>query len=275
MLNNKRFFSIGENLLTKPPSRDKIRKNKQESLMVDQKEFTSILTGTFQKNGLSSFLSQGKVEMFYRLTEYMLEQNKLFNLTAITEPDKIVLLHYADCAKLAAALPKNIKMIDIGCGAGFPTLPVAILRPDVEILAIDSTAKKVNYVASAAAMLGLTNVKTEVARAEDLAKGPSREHFDVATARAVSELRILAELALPFVRLGGQFIAMKGKNAEFELTSAKRALAMLGGKVKKTEKVTLTDGKETMEHPLIFIDKATKTPDAYPRAYAQITKKPL
>ena len=243
--------------------------------MVDQKEFTSILTGTFQKNGLSSFLSQSKVEQFYRLTEYMLEQNKLFNLTAITEPDKIVLLHYADCAKLAVALPKNIKMIDIGCGAGFPTLPVAILRPDIEILAIDSTAKKVNYVASAAQMLGLTNVKTEVARAEDLAKGEMRAHFDVATARAVSELRILAELALPFVRVGGQFVAMKGKNAEFELAASKRALAMLGGKVKKTEKVTLTDGKETMEHPLIFIDKATKTPDTYPRVYAQITKKPL
>lgn len=243
--------------------------------MVDQKEFTRILTGTFQKNGLSSFLSQSKVEAFYRLTEFMLEQNKLFNLTAITEPEKIILLHYADCAKLAAVLPKKIKMIDIGCGAGFPTLPVALLRPDIEILAIDSTAKKVNYVASAAELLGLSNVKTRVARAEDLARGELREHFDVATARAVSEMRILAELALPFVRLGGQFIAMKGKNAEFELASAKRALAMLGGKFKKMDKVALTDGKETMEHPLIFIDKNTKSPDTYPRAYAQITKKPL
>lgn len=243
--------------------------------MVDQKEFTSILTGIFSKNGLSSLLSQSKVELFYRLTEFMLEQNSLFNLTAITEPDKIVLLHYADCAKLATVLPKGAKMIDIGCGAGFPTLPVALLRPDVEILAIDSTAKKVNYVARAAELLGLTNVKTEVTRAEDLAKGPMREKFDVATARAVSEMRILSELALPFVRVGGQFIAMKGKNAEFELSSAKKALAMLGGKFKKIEKVVLTDGKETMEHPLIFIDKTTKTPDSYPRAYAQITKKPL
>ena len=243
--------------------------------MIDQKEFTSILTGVFSKNGLSSYLSQAKVEMFYRLSEFMLEQNQLFNLTAITAPDKIVLLHYADCAMLARFLPKKAKMIDIGCGAGFPTLPVAILRPDVEILAIDSTAKKVNYVAEAAKMLGLENVRCEVARAEDLAKGPNREKFDVATARAVSEMRILAELALPFVRLGGQLIAMKGKNAEFELSSAKKALAMLGGKVGKIEKITLSDGQETMDHPLIFIDKATKTPDAYPRAYAQITKKPL
>lgn len=243
--------------------------------MIDQKEFTSILTGVFGKNGLSSHLSQSKVEAFYKLTDYMLEQNSLFNLTAIVEPEKIVLLHYADCAKLASVLPKGAKMIDIGCGAGFPTLPVAILRPDIEVFAIDSTAKKVNYVARAAEMLGLTNVRTEVARAEDLAKGPMREHFDVATARAVSELRILAELALPFVRVGGQFIAMKGKNAEFELSSAKRALAMLGGKFRKIDKILLTDGKETMEHPLIYIDKGTKTPPTYPRAYAQITKKPL
>ncbi len=243
--------------------------------MVEKKEFTSILTGTFQKNGLSSHLSQSKVDAFYHLSEFMLEKNQQFNLTAITDISKIVLLHYADCAKLASVVPKGAKMIDIGCGAGFPTLPVALLRPDVEVFAIDSTAKKVNYVADAAAMLGLTNVKTEVARAEDLARGPLREHFDIATARAVSELRILAELALPFVRVGGQFIAMKGKNAEFELSSSKRALAMLGGKFKKIEKVLLTDGKETMEHPLIFIEKATKTPDTYPRAYAQITKKPL
>ena len=128
---------------------------------------------------------------------------------------------------------------------------------------------------AAAALLGLSNIRAEVARAEDFARTKARESFDVATARAVSEMRVLAELALPLVRVGGSFIAMKGKNAEFELSAAKRALAMLGAKHKKTEAISLSDGTETVDHPLIYIDKIAKTPDAYPRAYAQISKKPL
>ncbi len=243
--------------------------------MLEEKEFTRVITGVFAKNGLSSFLSREKVDVFYRLCGYLLEQNALFNLTAITDPEKIIFLHFADCTTLAARLPKGAKMIDIGCGAGFPTLPVAIVRPDISVYAIDSTAKKVGFVERAATLLGLSNVRCEVCRAEDLAKGPLRESFDIATARAVSEMRILAELALPFVRVGGSFIAMKGKNAEYELTSAKRALAMLGGKHKKTEQIELTDGTEVVSHPLIFIEKVIKTPPAYPRAYAQISKKPL
>ena len=243
--------------------------------MLDNKEFTSVITGVFAKNSLSFLLSREKVELFYRLTEFMLEQNQLFNLTAITDPRKIIFLHYADCATLAARLPKGAKIVDIGCGAGFPTLPIGILRPDITVLGIDSTAKKVNYVNQAAQLLGLTNVRAEVARAEEFAQTSARESFDIATARAVSELRVLAELALPLVRVGGSFIAMKGKNAEFELSGAKRALAMLGGKFKKTEPIALCDGTETVEHPLIYIEKSTKTPTAYPRAYAQISKKPL
>ena len=243
--------------------------------MLDNKEFTSVIAGVFAKNYLSSLLSREKVELFYRLTEFMLEQNQLFNLTAITDPKKIIFLHYADCATLAARLPKGAKIVDIGCGAGFPTLPIGILRPDITVLGIDSTAKKVNYVNQAAQLLGLTNVRAEVARAEEFAQTSARESFDIATARAVSELRVLAELALPLVRVGGSFIAMKGKNAEFELSGAKRALAMLGGKFKKTEPIALSDGTETVEHPLIYIEKSTKTPTAYPRAYAQISKKPL
>lgn len=243
--------------------------------MLDNKEFTRNLTGIFAKNSLSSLLSREKAELFFHLTEYMLEQNQLFNLTAITDPKKIVLLHYADCAALALRLPKGAKVVDVGCGAGFPTLPIGILRPDVTVLGIDSTGKKVDYVNRAAALLGLSGVRAEVARAEDFARTEARESFDVATARAVSEMRVLAELALPLVRVGGSFIAMKGKNAQFELGDAKRALAMLGGKYKKTEPILLTDETETVEHPLIYIEKITKTPDAYPRAYAQISKKPL
>ena len=244
-------------------------------MAIEKQSFISKLTKVFGDNGFSKLLSLEVSEKFLRLTERMLEENEKYNLTAITDIDKIILNHYADCAALAVRLPKNAKIADVGCGAGFPTLPVAILRPDVKILAVDSTAKRINYVNSAAALLGLTNVSCIAMRAEDGGKDAKyRERFDVVTARAVAELRILAELCLPYARVGGSFIAMKGKNAEFELTAAKKAIATLGGRNVRTEMINLV-GDDTASHPLILIDKKEKTPAAYPRVYAQISKKPL
>lgn len=244
-------------------------------MTVDKQKFTSSLNRIFEANGLSRLLSREVSERLHTLTEFMLTENEKYNLTAITDPDKIILNHYADCAMLAVRLPKGASVCDIGCGAGFPTLPIAIFRPDVTVLGIDSTAKRINYVNSAAALLGITNVNCIAMRAEDGGKDAKyRERFDVVTARAVAELRILAELCLPYARVGGSFIAMKGKNAEFELTAAKKAIATLGGRNVRTEMINLV-GDDTASHPLILIDKKEKTPAAYPRVYAQISKKPL
>ncbi len=244
---------------------------------INEQEFKSYLTKTFSKNGLSSYLSLEKTEKFFALTKRMLEENEKYNLTAIKEPKKIILNHYADCATLAAKIKKDASLIDIGCGAGFPTLPLALIREDITILAMDSTAKRVNYVKETAEMLGLHNVTAITMRAEDGAKLPEyRERFDYATARAVAELRILAELCLPYVKVGGKMLAMKGKNAEFELNSAKKALAVLGGKNAVCEIITLkADGEEPLTHPIISVDKKERTPMSYPRAFAQISKKPL
>lgn len=243
---------------------------------LNEQEFKSELSRVFKDNGLSQFLSIEKSEKFLRLTKIMLEENEKYNLTAITEPSKIILNHYADCAVLALKLPKGTKIIDVGCGAGFPTLPLAIVRDDLKITAMDSTAKRVNYVTAAAESLGLKNVTAVTMRAEDGAKSPEyREQFDFATARAVAEMRVLTELCLPYVKVGGAMIAMKGKNAEFELSGAKRAIAILGGANPKIENVTLTGGEEIFSHPLITVQKKIKTPAAYPRPYAQISKKPL
>ena len=245
-------------------------------VQIDKKSFTSELTRVFGENGMAGLLSMERMEKFFLLTVRMLEENEKYNLTAITEPSKIILNHYADCATLAARLKKGATIIDVGCGAGFPTLPLAIVRPDLKITAMDSTAKRVNYVAETAQMLGLDNVVAVTMRAEDGGKSPDyRERFDYATARAVAEMRVLAELALPFVKVGGQMVAMKGKNAEFELSSAKKAIATLGGRNTACDTVTLKGSGEVLTHPLIIIDKKEKTPVTYPRPFAQISKKPL
>ncbi len=246
-------------------------------MTINEQEFKSFLTKTFSENGLSSYLSQERTKKFFALTEIMLEENEKYNLTAITEPKKIILNHYADCVTLASRIKKGGTLIDVGCGAGFPTLPLALVREDIKILAIDSTAKRVNYVTQTAKTLGLNNVTAVTMRAEDGARLPEyREKFDYATARAVAELRVLCELCLPYVKVGGKMLAMKGKNAEFELNSAKKALAILGGKNAVCDIITLrADGEEPLTHPIISIEKKAPTPSAYPRAFAQISKKPL
>ena len=244
---------------------------------LNEKDFTDELRLTFEKNGLSPLLNEEREKMFYLLTDRMLTENKKYNLTAITEPSKIILNHYADCAAIEAKFKKNATVIDVGCGAGFPTLPLAIVRPDLQILAIDSTAKRIAYVSETAEILGLPNVKAAVMRAEDGGKNPQlRESFDYATARAVAELRILCELCIPFVKVGGKMIAMKGRNAQDELEGARHGIGLLGGKGCRIEQMDLigADG-EVFTHPLVTVDKTSATPKNLPRPFSQISKKPL
>ena len=246
------------------------------SITVCKSEFLDYLHSVFERNGLSNLLSDDKAEKLFLLTERMLEENEKYNLTAIKEPKKIILNHYADCAALALYLPEGATLADIGCGAGFPTLPLAILRSDLKITAIDSTAKRVAYVAESARLLSLDNVTAITMRAEDGGKSPEyRERFDFATARAVAELRILAELCLPYVRCGGKMLAMKGKNAEAELVAAKSAIKALGGGNTVCREISLVGDEETLNHPLIVIDKQKHTAPAFPRPYTKISKKPL
>lgn len=244
---------------------------------MDKTEFQSILFALAERNGCEAYFEGNNAELFCLLTEHMLKVNESFNLTAIKEPERIALLHYIDSLKGAEVFPQGARVVDIGCGAGFPSLPLAICRPDLEILAVDSTAKRVHYVENTAKMLGLSNLTVKVARAEDLGKSKEhREAFDLATARAVATLPILCELCLPLVKVGGCFAAMKGKGATDELAAAKRAISVLGGKLSHTLDTPLYDlAGEKYEHATVLIQKEKATPDAYPRLYTKIAKSPL
>ena len=213
----------------------------------------------------------------FKLTEIMLETNKVMNLTAIKEENSIILRHYIDSLLVSQLIPKNSRIIDIGCGAGFPTLPLAIFRPDLSITAVDSTAKRIDYVSSTAQKLELNNVTAIAARAEDLGHDPSyREKFDIATARAVASLPILTELCLPLVKTKGSFIAMKGAKADEELEASQKAIQICGGKTRDILQPSLVNQDQSREtRYLIQIDKLSVTPQNYPRHFSKISKKRL
>lgn len=242
---------------------------------VNDAEFLARLNRVFAQNRLDRYLSRERAEKLLLLARRLAEVGAQYNLSAITDPDGIIFKHFADSAALCPHLPEKAKVLDVGTGAGFPSLVLAVCRPDIHVTALDATEKKVRYVEQSAKMLGLTNLTAICARAEDLAATELRKSFDVVTARAVSELRILSELCLPFCRRGGLFLAMKSKNAENELKAAKKAIPMLGGKLKAQNSYTLTDGKETVERYILVLEKNAETPARYPRPYAKILKSPL
>ena len=242
---------------------------------MDFSEFSATFDAVMTQNGFGAHVNEANADKFYQLTTRMLEVNEYMNLTAIKEPRAVVLRHYADSLTIEAMLPQNARLIDVGCGAGFPSLPLAIARPDLKILSLDSTAKRIRYVQETADLLGCENLTAIAARAEEAGKGKHREKYDVCTARAVAALPVLAELCLPLVRVGGKFLAMKARKGEEEWESAARAVSRLGGKLIARHTVTLTDGEEQDERIIFEIEKVAHTPAAYPRAYAKIVKSPL
>ena len=243
--------------------------------MLEYNEFCSVFDAVMALNGFSELAANDKSRKFYDLTEHMLNVNEYMNLTAIKDPAAIILLHYADSLTAARFLPQNAKIADIGCGAGFPCLPLAICRPDLSILALDSTEKRIQYVKQTAELLQCDNLTAVAMRAEEGGKGVYREQFDVCTARAVAALPALSELCLPFVRVGGTFLAMKGRKGEDELKEAENAIKKLGGEVAQLHSVPLRSESESEARYLIEIKKIKPTPAEFPRQWARILKKPL
>ena len=200
----------------------------------------------------------------------VVEQNKVMNLTAITEPEQVAKLHLLDCLSLLTVADlAGKRMIDVGCGAGFPGVPVKIACPQVELTLLDSLGKRMNWLETILPQLGV-EATCVTARAEE-AITTRREQYDIATSRAVARLNILLELTAPYVKVGGYVLAMKGTAAQEELDEAKNAIRRLGLKLEKIAQFPV-DGTA---HTVIVLKKVAPTPPQYPRRYAKIKQSPL
>lgn len=200
----------------------------------------------------------------------VVKQNEVMNLTAITEPDRVARLHLLDSLSLLTVADlKGKTLIDVGCGAGFPGVPVKIACPDAKVTLLDSLGKRMSWLATILPQLGV-EARCVTARAEE-AVTTCRESFDFATSRAVARLNILLELTAPYVKVGGKVLAMKGSAAKEELEEAKTAIAKLGLKVEKVVDFAVEDAT----HSVIVLKKVKPTPPQYPRRYAKIKQAPL
>lgn len=229
-----------------------------------------LLVLLFEKYNIACSAEQ--IALLAKFYEIVVEENKKFNLTAITEKKDFAIKHILDCALPAVLLPANAKVIDVGAGAGFPSIVLKILRPDLSVTMLDSLNKRVNFLNNTVNELKLSDIMAVHARAEDYAL-LHREGFDVAVARAVANLNTLVEYCLPFVKMGGLFVALKGSNYEQELAEAKNAIATLGGSLENVQQLKV-DEIDSIRANLV-IKKVKQTPSKYPRGKNLPRLKPL
>ena len=223
-------------------------------------------------------LNAQQLAQYQQYYERLVAVNEHMNLTAITERDEVYLKHFYDSFTLAWAYPElqteELHMIDVGAGAGFPSLPLKIAFPQLQITIIDALNKRINFLRDLVKELGLEGVTVEHARAEEFGNktAPAREQYDVATARALARLNVLGELTLPFVKVGGVLLAMKGSAADEELAEAKKAITTLGAEIGDQIDVSLPNGDP---RSVIVIKKVKNTPKKYPRKPGDPVRKPL
>lgn len=223
-------------------------------------------------------LSSKQKEQFAIYYQELVKTNEKVNLTRITDEKDVYQKHFYDSMTPVFEFPDLFKgeksLCDVGAGAGFPSLPIKILCPELKVTIIDSLGKRLKFLEALVGKLGLTDITLVHSRAEDAGQNPAlREKFDLVTARAVARMSVLGEYCLPLVKLDGYFIALKGPKADDELASAKKAIKLLGGKTQKVVELTLPNSDD--ERTLILVKKLTKTPKKYPRQAGTPNKKPL
>lgn len=225
---------------------------------------------------LDLVINEEEIEKFIEYKKLLKDWNRKINITAITDDEEIDIKHFLDSlTPLSTKLFNNkVKIVDVGSGGGFPGLPLKILRNDIELLLLDSLNKRVKFLKEVINKLNLENVEAAHGRAEGYGKDPIyREKFDIATSRAVASLNILSEYCLPFVKVGGHFIAMKGSEIDEEINEARNAIKVLGGEIEKKEIITLPNSN--IKHSLIIIKKIKHTPKKYPRKAGSPKRMPL
>ena len=224
--------------------------------------------------GLSELgLDVSRAETLERFSSLLLEKNEVMNLTAITEPDAVAQLHLLDSAALLPFVDLTGKtVVDVGTGAGFPGMVLAILTPDARFTLLDSLGKRVDFLKEVQTDLALKNVTCVHARAEEFA-AQHREQFDLAASRAVAQLNVLCELTLPLVKVGGLFAAMKSTSTDEEIAAARSAIAQLGGQLAGCTDYPVPE--TDVVHRIVRIEKVRPTPKQFPRAFARIKKAPL
>lgn len=215
-------------------------------------------------------LSAAQAALLCAFGEALLEKNQVMNLTAVTEPAEVAERHFVDSLELLRMADfRGARVIDVGCGAGFPGVPLKIGEPSLHLTLLDSLGKRISWLQGLLPELGIA-AEPVCARAEDYVRD-HRACYDIAVSRAVARLNVLAELCLPFVRVGGVFLAMKGASAEDEAAEAARGLATLGGELERIAEYP----NGGAQHRVLVIRKVRPTPAAYPRPYAKIKKLPL
>ncbi len=236
-----------------------------------------IISAGLEELGLTGRVPQDAPAQLAQYGRMLLEKNQVMNLTAIRDPEGVARMHFLDCAALLKYCDFQGKtLIDVGTGAGFPGMVLKILVPSLEVTLLDSLNKRLDWLTEVCQDLdGVDRITTLHGRAEEFAleKEGLRDSFDFATARAVADLRVLCELCLPFVKVGGHFLAMKSTGSDQELDSAAHAIKALGGRVSSVEDYAIP-GTE-ISHRLILIEKQAPTPQNYPRRWAKIQKEPL
>lgn len=238
--------------------------NKQDWIELFQKEL----------NELNLKFDVKQLEKYYEYMHILLEENKNINLTAIKDEKEFIYKHFIDSLTILEYIPQNSKLIDVGTGGGFPGIPLVLSNNNINITLMDSLNKRIKFLNKVIAELQLENIDAIHSRAEDLAKlNEFREKYDIATSRAVASLNVLVEYLLPFVKVGGCCICMKGSNIQDEIKDSKKAIEILGGKVEQiVEKIIPnTDIKRN----IIIIKKIKSTPNKYPRKAGTPAKEPI
>ena len=233
-------------------------------------EFKKEWTKQYQENATK--ITEEQMQKFFFYMELLLEWNQKMNLTAITDPKEIILKHFIDSMTISPYIKQEKKVIDVGTGAGFPGIPLAIICPNTSFTLIDALNKRISFLKEVVTKLQLSNVVVEHARAEDFAK-ENREKYDIATSRAVANLPVLLEYLLPFVKKEGKCICMKGPNIQEELDEAKKAITVLGGELEKVDYFHLMDTE--IERNNVVIKKIKNTPLQYPRKSGIPSKNPI